>query len=85
MPFTEEDRILIKHYRLDKGYKATRILKEFPFKDWSLGGLKKLLNKIDRTGKHKRLEVRRKGTLAFGFCCLLFQALFSTPRIRTIA
>ena len=56
MPFTEEDRILIKHYRLDKGYGATRILKEFPFKDWSLGGLKKLLNKIDRTGTHKRLE-----------------------------
>lgn len=56
MPFSAEDKILIKHYRLDKGFSARRILSEFPEKDWSLGGMNHLLKKIDETGSVERRE-----------------------------
>ena len=39
MPFTEEDKIIIKHYRMDKGYGARRLLTEFPDRGWTRGGL----------------------------------------------
>ena len=29
MPFTEEDKIIIKYYRSGKGYGRTKLLKEF--------------------------------------------------------
>ena len=57
MAFTEEDKIAIKCLRENKNY-AKRILKEFPNKGWSLGGLSYLLQKIDQTGTVKR----RKGS-----------------------
>jgi len=38
MVFTAEDRILIKNLYLFKG---TRLLAEFPEKNWKKGGLKK--------------------------------------------
>ena len=40
MPFSEKDRIIIKHYRIDKSYGAKRLLKEFPAKGWTDSGLK---------------------------------------------
>ena len=46
MPFSKEDKITIKH-RLGKGYGRKKLLNEFPGKDWSAGGLDKLLRKID--------------------------------------
>ena len=55
MSFTFEDKVIIKHYRLDKGYGAKRLLNEFAQKPWTKGGLNKLLRKIDETG-----DVRRK-------------------------
>ena len=58
MAFTEEDKIAIKFLRENKNYGAKRILKEFPNKGWSLGGLSYLLQKIDQTGTVKR----RKGS-----------------------
>ena len=50
MPFTEEHRVLTKHYRLKKKYGRKELLKESPEKNWSKTGLRNLLNKIDVTG-----------------------------------
>ena len=57
MAFSEEDKILIKHYRLEKGYTAGRLLWEFPDKQWTKGGLDTLLAKIDLTGSIERKKV----------------------------
>ena len=56
MPFTDEDKVLIKHYRLTKGYGRKKLLKEFPEKNWSKTGLQKLLKKIGKTGDIKRKQ-----------------------------
>ena len=56
MPFSDEDKILIKHYRLDKRYGQKRLLAEFPEKNWKAGGLDKLIRKIDVTGSVGRLR-----------------------------
>lgn len=56
MPFSEEDKVVIKHYRMEKGYGARRLLSEFPDKGWTLGGLKTFLEKIDATGSVERRE-----------------------------
>ena len=58
MPFTTEDKVIIKHYRLDLGYSARRLLRTFPSKPWILGGLNTLLAKIDST----RSIDRKKGS-----------------------
>ena len=59
MPFSSEDKVIVKHYVMDKGYGYKRILKEFPDKNWSLGGLKKLIKRIkDREGD----LARKKGS-----------------------
>ena len=54
MPFTGEDRHLIKVLREEKQYTARRFLSEFPNKNWSRHGLDHLLAKIDRFGTIKR-------------------------------
>lgn len=54
MVFTSDDRILIKALKIEKGYGAKRLLKEFPTKPWSLTAVKKLLVKIDTTGSVSR-------------------------------
>ena len=54
MIFTSDDRILIKALRIEKGYGAKRLLKEFPTKPWSLRAVNKLLVKIDTTGSVNR-------------------------------
>ena len=55
MPFSEEDKIIIKHYRLDKHYGVKRLLKKFPNKKWSKGGQRHLVDKIDKTGDISRI------------------------------
>ena len=55
MPFTEEDKHLIKVLRTEKGYSSRRFLKEFRNTDWSRQGLDKLLNKIDKHGSIERI------------------------------
>ena len=49
MPFSTEDKVIIKHYRLNKHYEVKRMLKEFPNKGWTKWGLRDLLGKIDKT------------------------------------
>jgi len=46
MVFTEEDCFVIKFQRQNKGYSDRHLVKEFPLK---IGGLNKLLKKIDDT------------------------------------
>ena len=50
MVFCEEDKALIKNMHLIKGYGAIRLIKEFPRKNWKLGGVNTLLTKIRKTG-----------------------------------
>lgn len=54
MVFSNEDRILIHQMRIAKGYGAKRMLKEFPNKNWSLAGVKRLLKNITATGSSAR-------------------------------
>ena len=54
MPFSSEDKVIIKHYRLDKGYGKRKLLTEFPNRGWTLSGLRILIKKIDQTGPINR-------------------------------
>lgn len=56
MPFTVEDKHLIKALREDKRYSSRRLLKEFPNRNWTRHGLDHLLSKIDRYGSVSRLS-----------------------------
>ena len=49
MPFTEQDKNIIKHYRSEKEYGRTKLLEEFPNRGWTLGRLGKLLKKFNET------------------------------------
>jgi len=53
--FTEEDRVVIKFQRQNRGYSARRLVKEFTLKNWNTGSLNKLLKKIDDTGSTAQL------------------------------
>jgi len=78
MVFTAEGRILIKNLYLLKGYNCTRLLAEFPEKNWKKGGLKKLMHKIRETGGCDRRvgqsgakrHRRRDRSIAFSTSCL---------------
>ena len=50
MPFSSEDKVIIEHYLLDKGYGPNR--------GWTVGGLMNLIKKIDQT---KSID-RKKGS-----------------------
>ena len=54
MPFTEEDKIIIKHYWSEMEYGRTKLLKEFANRGWTLGCLGKLLKKLNETGSVQR-------------------------------
>ena len=54
MPFSNEDKVIIKHYRLEKGYGKKRLLKQLSDRQWSESSLRKLLKKIDTTGSIER-------------------------------
>ena len=45
MPFSDEDKILIKHYHLDKRYGRKRLLAEFP--EIRIGKLESRPNPVD--------------------------------------
>jgi len=54
MLFSEEDKHLIKVLREEKQYTAGQVLKEFRNRNWTLGGLKHLLQKVDKFGSVDR-------------------------------
>ena len=54
MPFTEEDQIIIKHYRKTYGWGSKKILSNLgDGKNWKRSGIDYLIRK---TGTHKRIE-----------------------------
>jgi len=57
MVFSKEDKILIKSLYETKGYGARKLLKEFPQKNWTKGGLDSLITKLRSTG-----DIVRKGS-----------------------
>jgi len=58
MVFSEEDNILIKNLYETKGYGARKLLKEFPQKNGTKGGLDSLITKLRNTGD----IVRKQGS-----------------------
>ena len=57
MPFTEEDQIVIKHYRQFYGWGYVKIFNHLGTgKKWSIEGVKYLVNKIDERGTHERVK-----------------------------
>ena len=54
MPFTKEDKNVIKVLQQENGYGAKKFVKEFPDRNWSLSSLNKLLKKIDQTGTDRK-------------------------------
>jgi len=57
MPFLAEEKHALKLLRQTKQYGAKHLVSVFPDKQWSLGGLKKLIRKIDDTGTVNRRSV----------------------------
>ena len=56
--FSEDDRVLIKVLRQDKGYNVWTLLSEFPHKNWSRPALYRLIAQIDATGS----AVKKQGS-----------------------
>ena len=55
MPFSEDDKALIKKFTLVQTSKGSqRLLAEFPVKNWMTGGLDTLLKKVKETGSNYR-------------------------------
>jgi len=54
MPFSLEDKHTIKVLREQKLNGATKILRMFPNKNWTLSGVKTALSKMDATGSVDR-------------------------------
>ena len=50
MPFSKDDRVLIKVLRQDKGYNVRRLLSEFPHRNWKQRALYRLIVQIDACG-----------------------------------
>ena len=49
MPFTDADKVIIKHYVLEEKYGAKRLLSTLNDRNWTLDGLKTLCKKIRAT------------------------------------
>jgi hypothetical protein len=53
-PLTDDDRVLIRILRSDKGFNAFQMIKEFPNRGWNRRTLNRLIHKIDATGASSR-------------------------------
>ena len=57
MPFTEEEKIIIQHYRQTYGWGRFKIFTHLgEGKDWTRDGVKYLIRKIDKTGSYERVK-----------------------------
>jgi len=61
MAFSVEDKHAIKFLLKTKQYGAKHLMSMFPDKQWSLGGLNKLIRKIDDTGTVDRWSAQGSG------------------------
>ena len=53
-PLTAEDRCLMKYLRLEKGWNALQMMREFSSRKWKKNTLNDLIRKIDKTGSSDR-------------------------------
>jgi len=53
-PLTDDDRVLIRILRTDKGFNSFQMIKEFPNRGWNRNKLNRLIRKIDETGTSRR-------------------------------
>jgi len=56
-PLTNEDKILIKTLRIEKGWGAFRLLREFPSRKWKKGALCDFNKHIDENENTDRKKV----------------------------
>src|SRR5277367_6654816 len=56
MVFSQDDRVLIKILRREKGYNVRRLLSEFPHKNWSCSAVYRLISQIDAIGSAERKQ-----------------------------
>ena len=57
MPFIEEDKIIMKHYRQNYGWGSRKIFSRIGNgKPWTRIGIQHLIEKIDKTGSHQRIK-----------------------------
>ena len=57
MPFPEEDKIIIKHYRQNYGWGSRKVFSRIGNgKPWTRVGIQHLIEKIDKTGSHQRIK-----------------------------
>ena len=61
-PLTDDDRVLIRILRNDKGFNSFQMIKEFPNRGWTKSTLNRLIQKIDATGTSSRKPHERTGT-----------------------
>jgi len=53
-PLTSDDRALIRALRVEKGWGALTMMKEFPSRQWKRSTLNDLIKRIDETGSADR-------------------------------
>lgn len=58
-PLTDDDRVLIRILRRDKGFNSFQMIKEFPNRGWNKSTLNRLIQKIDATGTSSRKPPER--------------------------
>ena len=63
-PLSDDDRVLIRILRNDKGFNSFQMIKEFPNRGWTKSTLNRLIQKIDATGTssrkpHERIHTAR--------------------------
>ena len=86
MPFPSEDKVIIKHYRLGKGYGKRKFLTMFPNHGCTLSGLRNLIKKktqFKRSNSNfffiRLIRIRRISVNYFFFLfqciCILLKAL----------
>jgi len=56
-PLTNEDKILIKTLRTEKGWGAFRLMRKFPSRKWKKSTLYNFIKQIDKTGNTDRKKV----------------------------
>ena len=58
MPYSEEDAIIIKHYRQTYNWGSRKILSQLGSgKKWTRDGIEYIIQRVDETGSHKGREV----------------------------
>ena len=59
-PLTDDDRVLIRLLRTDKGWNSYQMIKEFPNRGWTKRTLNRIICQIDHTGTSTRKQYERQ-------------------------